>query len=158
VQKLASFEIDTNIDKESCFFYLSNMDNFDNWFPEVIKIVGKNKEAIGVGKQYIETVKIPLIGFKEITLTIQSYEKYSLFATEGDLSPLLPRMEVRISNNGNGKTKINWVFYSRNSSKLFNLVAPIFKSVMNKRARIASVKLETILASHRYSSELEQVS
>jgi len=148
MQKLASFEIDTKTDIESCFFYLSDMNNFNNWFPEVIKIVGKNKEPIGVGKQYIETVKIPLIGFKKITLTVQNYEKYSLFSTEGDLSPLLPSMEICLSNIGSGKTKIIWVFYSRNSSTLFKLVAPIFKRVMKKRARTASEKLKTILASN----------
>jgi len=158
VQKLASFEIDTETDIESCFFYLSDMDHFNSWFPEVINIVGKNKEPIGVGKQYIETVKIPLIGFKKITLTVQNYEKYALFATEGDLPTLLPRMEISLSNIGNGKTRINWVFYSRNSSKLFKLAAPIFKSVMNKRARVAAVTLKNILASHRYSGELEPVS
>ena len=147
MQKLASFEIDTKTDIELCFFYLSDMNNFNYWFPEVIKIVGKNKEPIGVGKQYIETVKIPLIGFKKITLTVQNYEEYSLFSTEGDLSPLLPRMEIFLSDIGDAKTKINWVFYSRNSSCFFKLVAPIFKRVMNKRARIASVKLKTILAS-----------
>jgi len=156
VQKLASFEIDTGTDIESCFLYLSDMSNFNNWFPEVIEIVGKNKEPIGVGKQYIETVKIPLIGFKKIMLTVQHYEKYSLFSTEGNLSPLLPCMEIRLSNIGNGKTKINWVFYSRNSSWLFKLVAPVFKRVMNKRASVASVKLKTILGSYCSSAELEQ--
>jgi len=158
VQKLASFEIVTKTDIESCFFYLSDMDNFNSWFPEVIKIVGKNIEPMGVGKQYIETVKIPLIGFKNITLTVQSYEQYSFFATEGDLSPLLPRMEISLLKLGSGNTKINWVFYSRNSSKLFKLAAPILKSVMNKRARIASDKLETILAYNYYRGELTPVS
>ena len=157
MQKLASFEINTETDIKSCFFYLSDMGNFTNWFPEVINIVSKNKEPIGVGKQYIETVKLPLIGLKKITLTVKNYEEYVLFSTEGNSSPLLPRMEICLSDIG-GKTKINWVFYSRNSSKLFKFAAPILKSVMNKRAGIAAVKLKTILASYRYSGELEPAS
>lgn len=148
MEKLASFEIDTSVDKEECFLYLSNMDNFGNWFPEVVEIAGKNKASIGVGKQYIETVKIPLIGYKKITLTVKNYEQYSLFSTEGNLAPLLPRMEILVSNCSNGKTKINWAFYSRNSSKLFKLFIPLFRYVMTKRASIASAKLKAVLASN----------
>jgi len=96
---------------------------------------------------HIETVKIPLIGYKKITLTVKDFEQYSQFSTEGNLAPLLPRMEIRISNNGNGKTKINWAFYSRNSSKVFKFIAPLFRYVMGKRANTASIKLKTVLAS-----------
>jgi hypothetical protein len=158
VEKLASFEIDTSVDREKCFLYLSNMDNFHNWFPEVVKIVSKDKEPIGIGKQYLETVKIPLIGYKKITLTVKNFEQYSRFSTEGDLAPLLPRMEVCVSNSSNGQTKINWVFYSRNSSKLFKLFAPLFRYVMTKRASIASVKLKSILISIGTVAGLEQTS
>ena len=158
MEKLASFEIDTNINKEECFIYLSNMDNFENWFPEVVEIVSKNKEPIGVGKQYLETVKIPLIGSKKITLTVKNFEQYSQFSTEGNLAPLLPRMEIFVSNNSNGKTKINWAFYSRNSSKLFKLFVPLFRYVMTKRAKIAAVKLKVVLASIRHGGALEQAS
>jgi len=158
LEKIASFEIDTSINKEECFLYLSNMDNFDNWFPEVVEIVSKNKGPIGVGKQYLETVKIPLIGYKKITLTVKNFEQYSQFSTEGNLAPLLPRMEISLSNSSNGKTNINWAFYSRNSSKLFKLFVPLFRYVMTKRAKIASVKLKVALASISHGVDLEQVS
>jgi len=158
LEKLASFEIDTDISQEECFIYLSNMDNFDNWFPEVIEIVSKNKEPIDVGKQYLETVKMPLIGYKKITLTVKDFELYSQFSTEGDFAPLLPRMDIYVSNNDNGKTKINWAFYSRNSSKLFKLFVPLFRYVMTKRSNIAAVKLKAVLASNSYGGTLEQIS
>lgn len=134
------------------------MENFINWFPEVIEIVSTNKEPIGVGKQYLETVKIPLMGYKKITLTVKNFDQYSQFSTEGNLAPLLPRMEILVSNSRDGKTKINWAFYSRNSNKLFKLFVPLFRYVMTKRANVASVKLKVVLASVSHGGLLEQAS
>lgn len=147
MEKLASFEINTNTSQEESFLYVSNMDNFADWFPEVVEIVSKNKDPIRVGKQYLETVKMPLIGDKKATLTVKDYELDSRFSTEGDFSPLLPRMEICVSADSNGKTRINWAFYSRNSSKIFKLFVPLLRYVMSKRANIAAVKLRSVLES-----------
>ena len=158
MEKIASFEIDTITDREKCFHYVSNMDNFANWFPGVIAIVSENQEPIGVGKQYIETVKIPLVGLREITLTVTDFEQYSRFSTEGSMAPLLPRMEIFLSSGTDGKTKIDWAFYSRNSSLFFKMVAPLFRSVMDKRAKTASINLKEILASIGQYRDFEQES
>ncbi|PCK04932.1 MAG: polyketide cyclase [Alteromonadaceae bacterium] len=145
--QLASFSINTTASIDGCFHYLSNMKNFGNWFPEVIKIVEANRDEIGLGKQYVETVKVPGRGLNQMTLTVKEHETPSKFATEGDFKPLRPRMQIKISENSDQTTRIDWSFYSRNEGKLFGVVMPLFKYVMGKRAKIASFELEKVLAS-----------
>lgn len=147
MEKIASFEIETSANREDCFKYLSNMENFGSWFPGVLAIVGKNKDSISVGKQYIEAVKVPLVGEKKVTLTVKEYDADSRFSTEGSMALLLPRMEIFVSNSSKDQVKITWSFYSRNSNGYFKIIAPLFRAVMGKRAKNASENLKAVLAS-----------
>jgi len=131
-------EVEISIDciNTDVFNYVSNMENFGAWFPEVISITSDSEGPHGiVGKKYLETVKIPLTGLKKIPIAVVDSKQGEFFATEGDFSPLFPRMEIDIQRVDNISSKVSWRMYSRNSSRMFNvLLLPIAKSVMQKRA------------------------
>ena len=128
--KLASFTLLTETAIEPSFHYLSDMTNFGDWFPEVIRIVEKDSAEIGVGKTWLEDVKVPGKGIQPVAVRVVDYEPTTFFATEGDLNGIQPRMEIRLSIAPSGRTKINWSFYSRNTSWTFRLLAPLLRSVI----------------------------
>lgn len=144
--KLASFTLLTETAMESSFNYLSDMTNFGAWFPEVIRIVEKDSAEIGVGKTWLEDVKVPGKGIQPVAVSVADYQPSTFFATEGDLDGIQPRMEIRLSIAPSGRTKIDWAFYSRNSRWSFRLLAPLLRLVMGKRARQAQRALSAKLA------------
>lgn len=133
--KLASFTLLTETAMESSFNYLSDMTNFGAWFPEVIRIVEKDSAEIGVGKTWLEDVKVPGKGIQPVAVSVADYQPSTFFATEGDLDGIQPRMEIRLSIAPSGRTKIDWAFYSRNTNWTFRLLSPLLRTVMGKRAR-----------------------
>jgi hypothetical protein len=66
-------EVEISIDRvdTDVFNYVSNMENFGAWFPEVISITSDSEGPHGiVGKKYLETVNIPLAGLKQISISV----------------------------------------------------------------------------------------
>jgi hypothetical protein len=146
VIKLASFTLLTETAIEPSFNYLSDMTNFGAWFPEVIRIVEKDSAEIGIGKTWLEDVKVPGKGIQPVAVSVADYQPSTFFATEGDLDGIQPRMEIRLSIAPSGRTKIDWAFYSRNSRWSFRLLAPLLRAVMGKRARQGQRALSAKLA------------
>jgi len=142
-------EVEISIDRinTDVFNYVSNMENFGAWFPGVISIISNNEKPHGiVGKKYLETVKVPLAGLKEIPISVVDSKQGEFFVTEGDFSPLFPRMEVDIKRINNISSKISWRMYSRNNNRMIKiLLLPLAKSVMQKRAKIAINRLKVTL-------------
>ncbi|WP_157954292.1 SRPBCC family protein [Saccharospirillum mangrovi] len=133
--KLASFTLVTETAIEPSFLYLSDMTNFGDWFPEVIRIVEQEPGDIGLGKIWLEDVKVPGKGIQPVAVTVVDYRPTQFFATEGNLDGIQPRMEIQLSQAPSGRTKIEWTFYSRNTRWTLRLLAPLLRSVMGKRAR-----------------------
>lgn len=144
--KLASFTLLTEAAMEPSFQYLSDMTNFGDWFPEVIRIVEKEPGDIDVGKTWLEDVKVPGKGVQPVAVTVVDYQPSGFFATEGDLDGIQPRMEIHLSQAPSGRTKIDWAFYSRNTRWTFKLLAPLLRAVMGKRARQGQLNLAAKLA------------
>jgi hypothetical protein len=70
------------------------VENFGEWFPGVVTIASSNALKHGQpGKQYLETVLVPLRGTRKITLEVREGE---FFAIEGRFPPLMPRMEMEL--------------------------------------------------------------
>lgn len=118
------------------FQYVSNMENFGEWFPGVIAIESHNPMRHGeVGKEYLETVRVPLRGQQQIVLAVQEVRGHQFFATEGRFRPLLPRMEIALAETDGGFCELTWRMYSRSSHPAVRyLLLPLAKRVMGQRA------------------------
>lgn len=106
------------------------------WFPGVVAITSLDALAHGErGKAYLETVRIPLRGRRRITLQVREARAPHFFATEGQLRPLLPRMEISIDATTLAACTLTWRLFSRNHSRGVRwLLLPLAGSVMRRRA------------------------
>tara|TARA_R110002096_G_scaffold209585_1_gene396756 strand:- start:515 stop:985 length:471 start_codon:yes stop_codon:yes gene_type:complete len=127
--------------------FATNLENFKLWFPQAVKIESDNSlEHATNGKKYIETVKIPFRGKSNISLNVVKAEENKIFITEGDFSPLLPRMILKFSEDSSNTTTLTWSMQSRNTNLIFKtLLLPIFKKIISKRAELGIQNLKTIL-------------
>jgi len=149
VQKISEARV---VIEQSCmdvYDYISNMENFGQWFPEVISIKSKDTLPNGQqGKVYAETVKIPFKGTENIQLSVSDAISGKFFSTIGDFYPLLPKMEISLKENDNGHCIMTWRMLSRNdklSVRIF--ILPFAKLIMQKRAYKGLRNLKEILES-----------
>ncbi|GHC66243.1 hypothetical protein [Ulvibacter litoralis] len=136
-----------NLPRKEVYKFATNMENFKLWFPEVIEIKSDNSLEHGiVGKRYMETVKIPLRGESKISLDVVKAEENIVFITEGNFSPLLPRMIMKFSEESSNTTTLTWSMQSRNTNLIFkSLFLPIFKKIIITRAKVGILNLKRIL-------------
>lgn len=135
------------------FQFVINMKNFRLWFPEVVNIVSGNSLEHGVvGKVYLETVKVPFRGEKQISLNVVGAEKNKIFITEGNFYPLLPKMIVKFSEISPQGTSLTWSMQSRNNNLAFKfLLLPLFRRIMIKRAAIGVQNLKVMLENSEFN-------
>ena len=126
------------------FGYVSNMENFGEWFPGVISIKSHNALAHGeLGKEYLETVRVPLRGRRKITLQVRQASSPHFFATEGRLLPLLPRMEITLDATAMNSCELTWRIFSISHNLWVRyLVLPLARRVMDKRASLGVAALK----------------
>lgn len=127
--------------------YATNMERFGTWFPGVQAIKSTNSHEHGqAGKEYLETVRVPFRGTKEILLTVIESETNRFFATEGRFPPIYPRMELLFSHEGVHACRITWRMYSRSHHPIVRLLLlPFARRLMSKRARAGIANLKQIL-------------
>jgi carbon monoxide dehydrogenase subunit G len=147
MQPIATFELDVECSIETAFQFLSNMENFGTWFPEVISIVAKDKVPHRkVGKVYLEQVKVPLKGEVSIPIAVANCQPNTMFQTQGAYPPVLPQMTVKLHSKSDTVTHIHWTMVSRNNGLLFRFtLLPLVRAMMRKRARLAKENLNTHL-------------
>ena len=141
---ISEVEISINRVNTDVYNYVSNMENFGAWFPEVISIMSDSEGPHGVvGKKYLETVKIPLAGLKKIPISVVDSKQGEFFVTEGEFSPLFPRMEIEVRRIDSNSSGMSWRMYSRNNNRMVKmLLLPLAKSVMQKRAEVGIRRLK----------------
>lgn len=115
---------------EDVFEYIANHENYTAWFPGAVSVVSSNDKPHGsVGKVYTEQVKLPSGRLTEMEIPVVESIRPTLFTTEGHFPPLHPRMEVRLGKLGQNRTKLRWIFSSRNQS----ILGRIFVRALAKR-------------------------
>ena len=131
------------------FTFISNMENFKLWFPEVLDIVSKNDLEHGtVGKTYIELVNLPPQGKQKLKIEVKKVEVPKLYVTESEYQPLLPRMTITLKQEDESFTYVNWKMESRNNNDDFvSNILPNFKMIINNRAVNGLKKLKEVLES-----------
>jgi hypothetical protein len=88
------------------FEYAANLEKFVDWFPGVVTIVASDDvSAAAIGKRYMETVSVPLRGKRSVTIRVREATVPQHLVTEGDLRPLLPRMEMEFVDAGQTPVK-----------------------------------------------------
>jgi hypothetical protein len=135
---LAEHTITAACPVEAAYSYASNLEHFGEWFPGVIAIESANGlDHATPGKEYLETVAIPLRGKRKVKLTVRQAEPGRLLVTEGALAPLLPRMELLFQSTSVGSCRITWKMFSRNDGALARLMLlPLARRIIDKRAAI----------------------
>jgi hypothetical protein len=149
VQLLTEQTVAIYCNVETAFAYVANMENFGKWFPEVRSIVSANALPHAVkGKEYLETFVSSKGKERQIRLRVQEVDANTLFLTEGEYSPLLPRMEVTFASQGDHACTVTWRMYSRNNGVIarFTLL-PLVRRVIRKRAVIGMARLKEKLES-----------
>lgn len=126
------------------FAYVSNLENFEEWFPGVISIESSNALEHGhIGKQYRETVLIPLRGTRQITLEVREVREGHFLATESRFPPLMPRMEMELRETGEGSCELTWRMFSRtNNGILKYTLIPLAKRIIRRRAVLGVAALK----------------
>ena len=141
------------------FAYVSNMEKFGEWFPGVISIESLNTLPHGqLGKEYLETVFVPLRGRQKIKLQVREVRGHQFFATEGRFLPLLPRMEITLDEAVSSSCELTWRIFSRSRNLAVQyFVLPLARRVMDQRATlgVAALKgrLEAGDAVHRLGAD-----
>lgn len=92
----------------------TNLEHFGEWFPAVIAVVSANDLAHAtVGKEYRETVEVPGRGRLDVRIVVREARPDAWLATEGDLPPLLPRMEMAFTALTPHSCRLTWRMWSR---------------------------------------------
>ena len=112
--ELAKTSINIAAPIDSVFKYVTNMENYKQWFPGVIAIKSENTLSHGVvGKKYLEILSLPE-GDAELKITVAQSEANKLFLTKGDLPGILPQMKVTFCVNEDKTCQVNLQYHSRN--------------------------------------------
>ena len=112
------------------------MERFGEWFPGVIAIAPLDAPGPAeVGKVYVETVRLPLRGLRQIHLQVREARAPWFFATEGRLPPLLPRMEITLQDTAADACELTWRMLSRGRGPAVQyLLVPLARRVVGRRA------------------------
>lgn len=148
---LADAAIDIACPCTEAFDYTCDLENFAEWFPGVISVVAHNDVPFSEsGREYRETVVVPLRGRRAVPIRVVDVEPPQWLITEGDLSIVMPRMEIRITEPSPEVCTVQWRMLSRNSNILARLVVlPLARNVMAKRASTGLDRLKELLERDR---------
>jgi Polyketide cyclase / dehydrase and lipid transport len=144
---LASAAITVESTSPEVFGYAADLENFPSWFPGVISITADNELPFAtVGKQYRETVAVPLQGKQLVLIRVVDVNPPWRIVTEGDLPILLPRMEIEIQERGPNSCHVHWRMLSRNDSRLARYtLLPVAALLMRRRAKTGLWSLKGLL-------------
>jgi hypothetical protein len=148
---LADADVDIACSAADAFDYACDLENFSDWFPGVVDVVAHNDVAFSErGREYRETIVVPLRGRRSVGIRVIDAEAPHRLITEGDLSILLPRMEIHITQSSPQVCTVQWRMLSRNRNALARLVVlPMARTVMTKRAGAGLERLKESLERDR---------
>ena len=129
------------------FDYISNMENFGQWFPGVRSIVSADSlQPIEPGKEYLEVVATPSGEERQIVVRVRQVESDRLFATEGEYPPLMPRMEIALRAERADACVVTWRMLSRNDAPESELAwLPVARRTIQERAELGVAQLKARL-------------
>ena len=144
--ELAQTSINIAAPINSVFSYVTNMENYKEWFPGVVEIKSANDLEHGdVGKQYKEILSLP-DGDAEMIIEVHQCEKDKLFLMRGSLASLLTQMTATFAENEKGDCQIHLHYHSRNTDLTSDSEFIItLRKDLSLRASEAVVRLKEIM-------------
>jgi hypothetical protein len=127
--------------------FISDHENYIRWYPGVLAVTSADGLPPGtVGKVYNEILRLPSGRRRSFDIRVMESRAPDLFATEGTLAPIHPRMEMRLMAKSGNETALNLRFFSRNQSALGRLLIGTFgPRTIRPQTRSALLKLKSIL-------------
>ena len=129
------------------FEFISDHENYLQWYPGVMAVTSADDFPPGrVGKVYNEILRLPSGRRRSFDIQVVESRAPDLFATEGTLAPIHPRMEVRLTAKSGNETALNLRFFSRNQSAIGRLlIATLGPRAIRPQTQSALLKLKSIL-------------
>jgi len=133
------------------FEFVSDHQNYIRWYPGVVAVTSSDGLAPGsVGKVYNEILALPSGRRRAFDIEVVETRAPELFATEGTLAPLHPRMEMRLTATSAYATTLNLRFFSRNRSPIGRLlIGALAPRAIRPATRAGLAKLKSILETRR---------
>lgn len=139
---LAETSISIDGQTEQLFEYVTNMENYAEWFPGVLSITSHNNLPHGVqGKTYQERITMPE-GEASLVIEVKASVRNKSFYTEGDLEPLLPAMRMEFAPDMQNKTSFSLKYFSRNEKLRDSELISNIKENLAARILIAARNLK----------------
>lgn len=140
-----SFIINRSI--SDVFDFVSNHENYTDWYPGVVSVTAKNHMAHGsIGKTYEEILRLPTGRTQNIKIEVVEVNSPDLFVTEGQFPPIHPRMTFKLTAKNAAATHVRWMFESRSQSTLGRfIVNKLMRPAMIKQSSAAVKKLKSLL-------------
>ncbi len=139
---LASAEALIRCPVAQLYAYVTNMENYQQWFPGVISIVESNDLPHGhVGKQYRESLALPA-GETQLTIEVKRAEVNGNFVTEGSLEPLLPMMTMGFRDTSKKSCYFSLMYHSRNLE--LEAESPLVKALQQDLGDRITVAIDTL--------------
>ena len=141
---LAEQSVAVRCDVRTAFDYISNMENFSQWFPGVRSITPADSlQPIEPGKEYVEVVATPTGEERQVLVRVRQVESDRLFVTEGEYPPLLPRMEILLRAERADACVITWRMLSRNDAPEAEISwLPVARRTIQERAELGVAQLK----------------
>lgn len=139
---LAETMITFDTPAEQLYEYVTNMENYGDWFPGVAAITSQNNLPHGAeGKTYQELIQMPG-GEASLVIQVKQSNPNERFYTEGDLEPLLPAMEMEFNSVNQGGTEFSLKYFSRNDELEDSEIITGIKENLAERILIAARNLQ----------------
>jgi hypothetical protein len=120
--KLADIAVVIDRPPREVHAYVSNHENYPEWFPDAQRVESVDDIAHGViGKRYREKVRLSHRRMAVMTIEVVECEPGRLFATQSRIGPFATRMEIHLEELP-AATRLRWIFLANGSSWLNRLV------------------------------------
>lgn len=141
---LAEVVVAVACSRTKAFDYAADLENFARWFPGVVIITANDQLPLSTpGKQYTETVSVPLRGVRPVTIRVIEATAPDRIVTHGDMRPVSPRMEMEFVQTGQNVCEVHWRMMSRNENRFAACtVLPVASWVMRRRAKLGLQNLK----------------
>jgi len=139
--------ISINCPISKVFEFISDHENYIRWYPGVMAVTSADDLPPGtVGKVYNEILRLPSGRRRSFDIQVVESRAPGLFATEGTLTPIHPRMEVRLTAKSGNETALNLRFFSRNQFAIGRmLIGTLGPRAIRPQTQSALLKLKSIL-------------
>ena len=128
------------------FNYVSNIENYIDWFPGVLEIKSANNLAHGaVGKQYLEMLSLPDSN-AQMLIEVHRSEVNKLFLMKGDLTGLLTQMTVKFAVDEENHCIVSLQYHSRNPElTCASEIVIALREDLAARAELGAANLKNVL-------------